>query len=110
MQSLPEEGQGGPEGKKGGELYRRLWGRAKFPERQLRTVYKQIGIDFEQHYDEEELEEYIILKAVRDYNHSKFATEEHVIIEGIIKDIFQGAVPDLDKPVQDYGNLKEAIH
>ena len=59
---------------------------------------------------EEELEEYIILKAVRDYNHSKFATEEHVIIEGIIKDIFQGAVPDLDKPVQDYGNLKEAIH
>lgn len=110
MQSLPEEGQGGPEGKKGGELYRRLWGRAKFPERQLRTVYKQIGIDPEQHYDEEELEEYIILKAVRDYNHSKFATEEHIIIEGIIKDIFQGAVPDLDKPVQDYGNLKEAIH
>ena len=88
MQSLPEEGQGGPEGKKGGELYRRLCGRAKFPERQLRTVYKQIGIDPEQHYDEEELEEYIILKAVRDYNHSKFATEEHVIIEGIIKDIF----------------------
>ena len=50
------------------------------------------------------------MKAVRDFNHSKFAVEEHVIIEGIIKDIFQGAVPDLDKPVQDYGNLKEAIH
>jgi len=50
------------------------------------------------------------LKAVRDFNHSKFATEEHIIIEGIIKDIFQGAVPDVDKPVQDYGNLKEAIH
>jgi hypothetical protein len=39
-------------------------------------------------YDEEELEEYIILKAVRDFNHSKFATEEHIIIEGIIKDVF----------------------
>jgi hypothetical protein len=45
------------------------------------------------------------LKAVRDYNHSKFATEEHIIIEGIIKDIFQGAVADLDKPTLDYGNL-----
>jgi len=51
-------------------------------------VYKQIGIDPGQHYDEEELEEYIILKAVRDFNHSKFAIEEHIIIEGIIKDIF----------------------
>ena len=47
---------------------------------------------------------------IRDYNHSKFATEEHTIIEGVIKDVFQGAVPDLDKPVQDYGNLKDAIH
>jgi len=50
------------------------------------------------------------LKAVRDFNHSKFATDEHIIIEGIIKDIFQGAVPDLDKPIQDYGNLQEALH
>ena len=49
------------------------------------------------------------MKAVRDFNHSKFATEEHLLIEGAIKDVFQGAVPDLDKPVQDYGNLKEAI-
>lgn len=73
-------------------------------------MYRQIGIDPDQHYEEEELEEYIILKAVRDYNHSKFATEEHILIEGVIKDVFQGAVPDLDKPVQDYGNLKEAIH
>lgn len=98
------------EGKEGGELYDRLWGKTKFTERQLQTVYRQIGIDPEQHYEEEELEEYIILKAVRDFNHSKFATEEHIIIEGIIKDIFQGSVPDLDKPIQDYGNLKEALH
>ena len=33
------------------------------------------------------------------YNHSKFATEEHILIEGVIKDVFQGAVPDLDKPI-----------
>lgn len=46
MQSLPfDSGEAGPGGKQGGELYRRLWGRAKFAERQLRTVYRQIGID-----------------------------------------------------------------
>jgi hypothetical protein len=28
------------------------------------------------------------LKAVRDFNHSKFATEDHIIIEGVIKDVF----------------------
>jgi hypothetical protein len=39
-------------------------------------------------YEEEELEEYIILKAVRDYNHSKFAEADHIIIEGVIKDVF----------------------
>lgn len=71
----------------------------------MRTVYRQIGIDPDQVYEEEELEEYIILKAVRDYNHSKFAAEEHLLIEGAIKDVFQGSVPDLDKPVQDYTNL-----
>mmetsp|Transcript_42572 Transcript_42572/g.65295 ORF Transcript_42572/g.65295 Transcript_42572/m.65295 type:complete len:341 (+) Transcript_42572:2001-3023(+) len=96
--------------RKHGELYNRLWGHTSFHDRQQKVVYRQIGIDPDQHYDEEELEEYIILKAVRDFNHSKFATEEHVIIEGIIKDIFQGAVPDLDKPTQDYGNLKDCIH
>ena len=99
MQSMPAGDQEGGEDKQNGELYNRLWGQTRFTERQRRTVYRQIGIDPEQHYEEEELEEYIILKAVRDFNHSKFATEEHIIIEGIIKDIFQGAVPDLDKPI-----------
>jgi len=47
---------------------------------------------------------------VRDYNHSKFAADDHVIVEGVIKDVFQNAVPDLDAPVQDYGNLKEAVN
>ena len=48
------------------------------------------------------------MKAVRDYNHSKFAAYDHVIIEGVIKDVFQSAVPDLDAPNVDYGNLREA--
>lgn len=78
--------------------------------RQRQTIYKQIGIDPSLQYTEEELEEYIILKAVRDYNHSKFALEDHIIIEGIIKDVFQGAVPDLDAPIQDYSNLQECLH
>lgn len=30
-------------------------------------------------------------------------------MEGAIKDVFQGAVPDLDKPTQDYGNLQDAL-
>ena len=98
-----------PEGKKGGQLYCRLWDQTPQIERQMKTVYKQIGIDPNEHYDETVLEEYIILKAVRDFNHSKFAAEEHFQIEGIIKDVFQGAVPDLDKPFQDYGNLKQAL-
>lgn len=109
LESLPAEERVAPEGKEGGELYDRLWEHAPYTERQLRTVYKQIGIDPDQQYEEAVLEEYIILKAVRDFNHSKFATEEHLLIEGVIKDVFQGAVPDLDKPVQDYGNLKEAL-
>jgi hypothetical protein len=97
IMTMPDEL--GEEGRNNGFLYRKLWGRDRFTERQLKTVYRQIGIDPEIQYDEEELEEYIILKAVRDFNHSKFAIEEHIIIEGIIKDIFQGAVPDLDKPI-----------
>lgn len=93
-----------------GELERQLWKRTKHTTRQIRAVYRQIGIDPEQEYQEDELEDHIILKAVRDYNHSKFATDEHIIIEGIIKDVFQGSVPDLDAPIQDYGNLQQAIH
>ena len=54
----------------------------------MKAVYGQIGIQPEEDYEEEELEEYIILKAVRDYNHSKFAADDHVIVEGVIKDVF----------------------
>jgi len=65
-----------------------LWKKKSLKDRQTRSVYRQIGIFPEQDYDEDELEEYIILKAVRDYNHSKFSQDDHIIIEGIIKDIF----------------------
>lgn len=98
-----------PEGKVTGELYARLWEHVPHQERQLRAVYRQIGIDPDQTYEEALLEEYIILKAVRDFNHSKFAAEEHLLVEGAIKDVFQGAVPDLDKPTQDHGNLQNAL-
>ena len=49
-------------------------------------LLKTLGVKID--YSKEELEEYIILKAVRDFNHSKFATEEHLLIEGVIKDVF----------------------
>ena len=71
-----------------GELKERMWSSLSVEERQPNTVLKQIGLEPDTTYSEEELEEYIILKAVRDFNHSKFATEEHIMIEGIIKDIF----------------------
>ena len=94
---------------RGGYLYQKLWNRAKYTDRQTHAVYRQVGLEPSEDYDEDELEEYIILKAVRDYNHSKFAADDHVIIEGVIKDVFQSAVPDLDAPNVDYGNLREAI-
>jgi dynein heavy chain len=87
-----------------------IFGEDPIYERQRRIVYAQIGIDPDINYSEEELEEYIVLKAVRDFNHSKFADTEHILIEGAIKDIFQGAVPDLDEPKQDYGRLKLCLH
>lgn len=83
MASMPEVTEDGK-----GHLYKQLWGKMSYQERQRRIVYLQIGIDPDQNYDEEELEEYIVLKAVRDFNHSKFAFTEHILIEGAIKDIF----------------------
>lgn len=94
----PEDGDGKRPAKKG-ELYKQLWNRIKYKQRQIKTVYKQIGLNPDSTYEEEELEEYIILKAVRDFNHSKFAGQDHIIIEGVIKDVFATAVPNLDAPV-----------
>lgn len=82
-----------------GELYKQLWNRKKYRARQTRALYKSIGLNPDYERSEEELEEYIILKAVRDFNHSKFSAEEHIIVEGLIKDVFQSAIPDLDAPI-----------
>ena len=46
--------------------------------------------------DDDLLEEYIIIKAIRDYNHSKFSNVELFLIEGVIKDVFTGSVSELD--------------
>jgi hypothetical protein len=59
--------------------------------------------------DDDLLEEYIIIKAIRDYNHSKFSNVELFLIEGVIKDVFTGSVSELDLLQSDYGNLKELI-
>lgn len=79
--------------------------------RQTEALYKQIGINPSANITERELEEYIILKAIRDYNHSKFPQSEQVIIEGIIRDVFSNntRVKNLEKPIQDYGALKELV-
>jgi hypothetical protein len=60
-------------------------------------------------FDDDALEEYIIIKAIRDYNFSKFSQIELYLIEGIIKDVFIGSVSDIDLLKSDYGQLKELI-
>jgi hypothetical protein len=42
-----------------------------------------------------ELEEYIIVKAVKDFNTSKFSADMLHSINGIISDVFLGSVPKL---------------
>jgi hypothetical protein len=37
---------------------------------------------------EDELEECIIVKAMRDFNNSKFAEQDHEMIDGLITDVF----------------------
>lgn len=37
---------------------------------------------------EGDLEEYILIKAIRDYNTCKFAHIEHSSIDGILRDVF----------------------
>ena len=56
--------------------------------RQTKTVLAQIGIDESEDITENELEEYIIIKAIKDYNCSKFSRDQLANIEGIITDVF----------------------
>ena len=59
--------------------------------------------------DEIELEEYIIVKAVKDYNTSKFSHDMLNSINGIISDVFLGTVPKLTKEGSNYSNLTELV-
>lgn len=58
---------------------------------------------------EEELEEYIIVKAVKDYNTSKFSHDMLHQINGIISDVFLNATPKLRPDGSDYSNLTELV-
>ena len=42
----------------------------------MRAVYLKIGLDPYKEYAEEVLEEHIILKAIRDFNYSKFFQDD----------------------------------
>ena len=66
---------------------------------------KQIGLAGNAKMSEIMLEEHIILKAVKDFNTSKFSRDQLYGIEGIINDIFLGSVPPIDLDKNDYSNL-----
>ena len=70
---------------------------------------KQIGLRSREKIDEIELEEYIIVKAVKDYNTSKFSHDMLHSINGIISDVFLGSVPKLTKEGSNYSNLTELV-
>ena len=58
---------------------------------------------------ETQLEEYIIIKSVKDYNSSKFSKDMLSSINGIILDVFQGSVPSINLENNDYSNLRDLI-
>ena len=70
---------------------------------------KQIGLPGNAKMSEIQLEEHIILKAIKDFNTSKFSRDQLFGIEGIINDIFMGSVPPIDLDTNDYSNLKELV-
>jgi hypothetical protein len=70
---------------------------------------KQIGLPGNAKMSEIQLEEHIILKAIKDFNTSKFSKDQLFGIEGIINDIFMGSVPPIDLDNNDYSNLKELV-
>jgi len=74
-------------------------------ERQMETLYALIGIKTTRP-TEEELEEQIIIKSLKDFNKSKFADEQHAIIMNIIYDVFPSAIP---VPVANTVNNSQSI-
>ena len=51
----------------------------------------------------------MIIKAVKDYNSSKFSSDMLESINGIIIDVFQGSVPEIRLDNYDYSNLKTLV-
>ena len=80
-----------------------------FKLRQTKVIMKQIGLKATQRLTEVELEDYIIVKAVKDYNTSKFSHDMLNSIEGIIADVFLGSVPKLKAEGSNYSNLTELV-
>ena len=74
-------------------------------QRQIETLYSLIGLKTTKP-TAEELEEQILIKAIKDYNKSKFADEEHAIIMNIIYDVFPNAMP---APVANTINNSQSI-
>jgi len=73
--------------------------------RQTSVVKAQIGLDEVQDVDEIELEELIIMKALKDYNCSKFSQDQLTNIDGIINDVFQNK----DIKSSEYSCLSELV-
>lgn len=68
----------------------------------------QIGLDDFIDVDEFQLEELIIIKAMKDFNCSKFASENLTNIEAIINDIFQNKSNPNCKP-SEYSTLQDLV-
>lgn len=108
-----DDGMGGePEKQKKlkGPFFKQVFSQVgSWQERQTRVIMKQIGLKPTQKMSEVELEEYIIVKAVKDYNTSKFAHDMLHSINGIISDVFLGSVPKLRPEGSNYSNLTELV-
>lgn len=76
--------------------------------RQTSVVKAQIGLDEFVEVEETQLEELIIVKALKDYNCSKFSQEQLTNIDGIINDVFQNKDNFNSKP-SEYSCLSELV-
>lgn len=93
-----------------GPLFKQIFANDKgWKKRQTEIIMKQIGLKANQRVTEVELEEYIIVKAVKDYNTSKFSHDMLNSINGIISDVFLGSVPKLQPEGSNYSNLTELV-
>lgn len=74
-----------------------------FGMRAVNTVISAAGLLKRQNPDEDE--QLVLLRALRDSNLPKFLTDDIILFNGIISDLFPGTKP----PVSDYGMLIESI-